>query len=134
MPATRRKRNEPLMGKPSLGVPFGSGRDSRAGELDYPPESAAHALAATLLAGAARALPSPLADVLNVRRAGSESVGFAAPNAGGHLLELPSRRPPQGLAPRQSIAAPTCRRPRVRSRRRFLCRVAAAAAVAAAAL
>jgi Omp85 superfamily domain/WD40-like Beta Propeller Repeat len=77
-----------------------------------------------------------------MRRAGSESVGFAAPNAGGHLLELPSRRPPQRLAPRQSIAAPTrrrprvlsCRRPRVRSRGRFHGRVAAAAALAAAAL
>jgi len=80
-------------------------------------------------------LPSPLADVLNERRAGSESVGFAAPNAGGHLLELPSRRPPQRLAPRQSIAAPTRRRrPRVLCRRRFYCHAAAAAALAAAAL
>ncbi len=52
-------------------------------------------------------LPSPLADVLNERRAGSESVGFAAPNAGGHLLELPSRRSPRSHAPRQSIAAPS---------------------------
>jgi hypothetical protein len=69
-----------------------------------------------------------------MRRAGSESVGFAAPNAGGHLLELPSRRPPQRLAPRQSIAAPTSRRPGVRSRRRFHRRAAAAVALAAAAL
>lgn len=79
-------------------------------------------------------LPSPLADVLNERRAGSESVGFAAPNAGGHLLELPSRRPPQRLAPGQSIAGPTCRRRGVRSRRRLHCHAAAAAALAAAAL
>lgn len=79
-------------------------------------------------------LPSALADVLNERRAGSESVGFAAPNAGGHLLELPSRRPPQRLAAGQSTAAPACRRPRVHSRRRFRCRAAAAAALAAAAL
>src|ERR1700688_3974455 len=64
------------------------------------------ALAAPLPAEAARVLPWPLADVLKERRAGSESVGFAAPNAGGPLLELPSRRSPRRHAPRQSIAAP----------------------------
>jgi Tol biopolymer transport system component len=62
------------------------------------------------------------------------SVGVAAPNAGGHLLELPSRRSPQRLARRQSIAGPSCRRSRVRFRRRFHCRAAPAAALAAAAL
>jgi len=71
--------------------------------------------------------------------AGSESVGFAAPNAGGHLLELPSRRSPRSHAPRQSIAALPRRRPRRRPGRRPGRRAApgpaaVAVAVAAAAL
>lgn len=80
---------------------------------------------------AAKVPPSPLADVLKERRAGSESIGVAAPNAGGPLLELPSRRrSPQRHAHRQSTAAPARRR----LRRSPAPVAAAAAALAAAAL